>query len=73
MGEGRRNLVLPVRLRGDADRLAEQGRLLVLARPESGAMATGWEKASDGKWYYFEGSGAMRSGGWMKQGGTCTT
>ena len=23
---------------------------------------------SDGKWYYFEGSGAMRSGGWMKQG-----
>ncbi len=22
--------------------------------PESGAMATGWEKASDGKWYYFE-------------------
>ena len=36
--------------------------------PESGAMATGWEKASDGKWYYFEGSGAMRSGGWMKQG-----
>ena len=33
-------------------------------------MATGWAKASDGKWYYFEGSGAMRSGGWMKQGGT---
>ena len=31
-------------------------------------MATGWEKAPDGKWYYFEGSGAMRSGGWMKQG-----
>ena len=31
-------------------------------------MAIGWEKASDGKWYYFEGSGAMRSGGWMKQG-----
>ena len=33
-------------------------------------QATGWAKASDGKWYYFEGSGAMRSGGWMKQGGT---
>ena len=31
-------------------------------------MATGWAKAADGKWYYFEGSGAMRSGGWMKQG-----
>ena len=21
--------------------------------PESGAMATGWAKATDGKWYYF--------------------
>ncbi|MEO2477062.1 N-acetylmuramoyl-L-alanine amidase family protein, partial [Eggerthella lenta] len=21
--------------------------------PDSGAMATGWAKATDGKWYYF--------------------
>ena len=31
-------------------------------------MATGWAKASDGKWYYFEGSGAMQSSRWLKQG-----
>ena len=42
LGEGRRNLVLPVRLRGDADGLAEQGRLLVLAGPR---LRRGWPRA----------------------------
>ncbi|RNL37839.1 N-acetylmuramoyl-L-alanine amidase, partial [Paraeggerthella hongkongensis] len=37
--------------------------------PESGRMATGWAKASDGKRYFFESSGAMRPGGWLKDGG----
>ncbi|MFR3092218.1 MAG: hypothetical protein ACLTMP_11265 [Eggerthella lenta] len=57
-----------LRLRGDADGLAEQGRLLVLAGPDSGRWPRAGEKASDGKWYYFEGSGAMQSSRWLKQG-----
>lgn len=43
-----------LRLRRDADRLAEQGAAPGnWLDPESGRMATGWAKASDGKWYYF--------------------
>ena len=50
----------------------EQGRLLVLAGPESGRMATAGRRHRTARWYYFppRGSGKSRSGGWMKQGGT---
>ncbi len=55
---------------GATDGLAEQGRLLYMAGPREREDGHGLGQGIDGKWYYFEGSGAMRSGGWMKQGGT---
>ena len=36
-------------------------------------MATGWAKATDGKWYYFNGSGAMLADRWLNLGGTWYT
>ena len=47
----------------------KQGGAWYWLDPESGRMATGWAEASDGKRYFFESSGAMRSGGWFKDGG----
>lgn len=36
-------------------------------QPGNGAMKTGWQKI-DGKWYFLNPNGAMRTGGWFNQG-----
>ena len=68
LGEGGRSLATTSPAPGRCRPAGSSSAALGTGWTRSGRMATGWAKAADGKWYYFEGSGAMQSSRWLKQG-----